>query len=85
MTFEHPVRFPPPLSRSKLVDGIRVPVMERPFIECGEKVQLGGVWVVCIRRKGHPMFINYAHSNGYSEWCFDAAIGQSVDTEGVTA
>lgn len=69
---EIPARFPPPLSRSTVgADGMRVPVMEKPVVECGMVTRLGGELVVCIRRAGHPVFINYAHSNGYKEWAFD--------------
>jgi hypothetical protein len=70
---EIPVRFPPPLSRSTVNrQGIREPVMENPVIECGMEARLGGQLVVCIRRAGHPVRINYGHSNGYTEWAFDA-------------
>ena len=65
MSHELPTRFPPLLSRST--------VNSDPFIECGQLAPLGGEWVVCIREKGHPIFTNYAHSNGYEEWCFDSA------------
>lgn len=69
---EIPVRFPPPLTHPvRGTDGLLHPVMEAPVIDCGMVTRLGGQLVVCIRRKGHPVFINYAHSNGYSEWCFD--------------
>lgn len=70
-----PARFPPPLMRSKVVAGERVPIVERPFVECGQEVRLRGKLVVCIRRAGHPVFINYGHTNGYDEWCFDALEG----------
>jgi hypothetical protein len=66
-----PVRLPPPLGRSKVVNGVRVPIMEQPVIECGQEVRLAGKLVVCIRRFGHPVAINYGHTNGYDEWCFD--------------
>lgn len=76
MTFEHPARFPPPLSRSKVVDGKRVPIMEAPTVECGQKVELRGIgWVVCIREAGHPVYIDWGHNNGYVEWAFDADSG----------
>ena len=68
---EIPVRTPPPLIRSKVVNGKRVPIMEPTFVECGQQVRLSGNLVVCIRRKGHPVAINYGHTNGYDEWCFD--------------
>jgi len=69
---EHPYRFPPPLGRSKQdAEGNIVPVMEPPFIECGHRATLSGTPVECIRRKGHPVRINYGHSNGYLEWAFD--------------
>lgn len=75
MTQEIPQRFPPPLGRvTRGKDGLIYPVVEdRIFIpECGQIVRLRGVGlVVCIRPKGHPVFINYGHSNGYVEWCFD--------------
>lgn len=68
---EIPQRTPPPLSRSRIVDGKRVPVLETPVTECGKLARLRGVLVVCIRRAGHPVSINYGHHNGYDEWCFD--------------
>lgn len=69
---EIPVRFPPPLARSRVnADGVREPVMEPPVVECGMVTRLGGKLVECIRRAGHPVLINYAHSNGYEEWAFD--------------
>lgn len=68
-----PQRFPPPLGRVTVgKDGLIYPVMEAPFIECGQRVTLRGVGLVeCIRRMGHPVAIHYGHSNGYEEWCFD--------------
>jgi hypothetical protein len=74
MSGEFPKRFPPPLGRVTVgADGFIYPVTEEPFIECGQRVTLRGVGLVeCIRRKGHPVAINYGHSNGYEEWCFDA-------------
>lgn len=70
---EIPVRYPPPLSRSTIgPNGQRIPVMESPFVECGQLARLGGVLVVCIRQAGHPVRINYGHSNGYTEWTFDS-------------
>ena len=77
MTTEYPVRFPPPLARSEVdAQGRRIPVMQKPFVECGEQVRLRGVLVVCIRRSGHPVRINYGHSNGYDEWCFSTPTAQ---------
>jgi hypothetical protein len=72
---EIPQRFPPPLGRVKTVNGVNYPVTEdRVFIpECGQLARLRGVLVVCVRPKGHPVAINYGHSNGYVEWCFEAA------------
>lgn len=73
MTFEHPISTPPPLAQSKVVNGKRVPIMETPTIECGQKVELRGIgWVVCIRRKGHLTDLTLGHSNGYTQWAFDA-------------
>jgi hypothetical protein len=74
--YAHPKRLPPPLgctSRGK--DGVTRPVMEAPFMECGQCANLRGVgWVECIRRKGHPLSLFVAHSNGLGdEWCFDEA------------
>jgi hypothetical protein len=68
---EHPTRFPPPLSQSKMVDGFRGPDISAPFMECGQKVQLRADWVVCIRQMGHPVRMDFGHSNGYAEWAFD--------------
>ena len=75
---EHAQRFPPPRGRVKIVNGERTPVMEKPFIECGQRARLGGVLVVCVRDKGHPVAIDggnlklsYGHSNGYQQWFFD--------------
>ena len=76
MSREIPKRFPPSpdmrVRRGK--DGLIYPVERtEPFIpECGQLARLRGEGlVVCIRRKGHPVAINYGHSNGYVEWCFD--------------
>jgi hypothetical protein len=67
-----PQRFPPPLSESERgPNGERRPVIQPPFIECGQTTRLGGVLVTCIRRQGHPVRINYGHTNGYTEWTFD--------------
>jgi hypothetical protein len=73
MSIEIPKRSPPPLGRFTTdSNGVRHPVMEEPFIECGQRVRLRGIGLVeCIRRKGHPATINYCHSNGYEQWCFD--------------
>jgi hypothetical protein len=83
MSTEIPKRFPPPLGRVTMGrDGIVRPVIEdRVFIpECGQITRLRGVGlVVCVRRKGHPVAINYGHSNGYVEWCFDADEGSEGD------
>ncbi|MFF2054125.1 hypothetical protein ACFVU2_21140 [Leifsonia sp. NPDC058194] len=70
-----PKRFPPPLARHTTdSNGLNRPVMEPPFVECGQTVTLRGVGLVtCIRRKGHPVAMNYGHSNGYEEWLFDSA------------
>lgn len=65
-----PVRFPPELMRSEVVNGVRVPVLEAPVAECGKLATLRGKPVICIRRAGHPVRINYGHTNGYDEWCF---------------
>jgi len=66
---EHAQRFPPPLLRtSRDKDGNRAPVMEYVVVECGKEASLGGVHVTCIRRKGHPIFLDHAHSNGYESW-----------------
>lgn len=64
MTQEIPVRVPPPLV---IAEGTR-----KPFFECGQRVRLRGKLVECIRRKNHPVAINYGHSNGYDEWCFES-------------
>ena len=64
MSSEIPVRFAPPLSDSDR--------FTKPFMECGAKVRLAGKLVACVRSKGHPVRINFGHSNGYDEWCFDA-------------
>lgn len=71
----YPQRFPSPLGRTTIdAQGVRHPVMEEPFIECGQLATLRGVGlVVCVRRKGHPVAINYGHTNGYEEWCFNEA------------
>lgn len=78
-TKEHPKRILPPLGR-EMVDreGIRHPVMEAPVIKCGQRADLRGIgWVECVRRKGHPMSLVFAHSNGLGdEWCFDEAEAQ---------
>ena len=67
-----PNRTPPPLgSTTTNAKGERVPVMETPFMECGQVARLGGVPVVCIRRIKHPVNLRYGHTNGYKEWCFD--------------
>lgn len=73
-TYEHPKRVPPPLSRAAADKEGRVsPVVTPPFVECGQRVYLRGVgWVECVRRKGHPVTLNCAHSNGLrEEWAFD--------------
>ena len=68
-----PNRTPPPLGRTMTnSQGERVPVMEPPFMECGQVARLGGVLVVCIRRTKHPVNLRYGHTNGYEEWCFDS-------------
>lgn len=73
MTFEQPIRTPPPLAQSKVVNGKRVPVIEQPFMECGQKVELRGIgWVQCVRRAGHLTDLVLGHSNGYTQWAFDA-------------
>ena len=70
---ETAVRFPPPLARSTInADGLRVPIMEAPFVECGQRARLGGTLVECIRRAGHPVRINHGHTNGFMHWAFDA-------------
>jgi hypothetical protein len=70
---EQPQRFPPPHPKTtRNADGTVSPVMEPVVIECGQRARLGGVLVECIRRVGHPVRINYGHSNGYTEWAFDA-------------
>jgi len=71
---EHAQRFPPPLGRVKRINGVRTPVIEAPVMECGNSVHLRGIGlVVCIRKVGHPVAINFGHSNGYEEWCFEEA------------
>lgn len=73
MSKEHPIRFPPPLARTQIgSDGKRHQVIEEPFMECGQQTTLRGIGdVVCVRRLGHPVRINYGHTNGYAEWSFD--------------
>ena len=69
---ENPNRTPPPLARTMTnAKGERIPVMETPFIECGQVARLGGVLVVCVRRTAHPLNLRYGHTNGHEEWCFD--------------
>ena len=71
-TTEIPNRTPPPLARTVMnANGDRIPVMEPPFVECGQVARIGGVPVVCIRRAKHPVDLRYGHTNGYKEWCFD--------------
>lgn len=65
------MRTPPPLARTRTENGKRIPVLETPVIECGKLASLRGVLVICIRRHGHPVAINFGHHNGYDEWCFD--------------
>lgn len=60
---ETPIRIPPALGRPG--------VLEKPIIECGQQVRLRGKLVICIREINHPVRINYGHSNGIDEWCFD--------------
>lgn len=69
-----PWRYPPPLGRTvRKADGSLSPVMERPFVECGQVVTLRNHGeVICIRESGHPAFIDWGHTNGYVEWCFGA-------------
>ena len=72
MSREIPVRFPPPLAQTKRnAEGLRVPVMQEPVVECGQTVRLGGKLVQCIRQAGHPVYVTWGHTNGYDEWCFD--------------
>jgi len=76
-------RFPPPLSRSTVNEkGERVPMIEPSFVECGHRVHIKGVLVECIRRKGHPVALNFAHTNGYVEWVFDEPASMHSETEG---
>lgn len=73
---EIPARFPPPMGRTtRDSDGTIRPVKEPVVVECGQTVRLGGVLVTCIRKVGHkPLF---DHSNGYTEWWFDAPEGDT--------
>lgn len=73
MADEIPWRFPPPLleTRRNPATGLVEPVMRPVFVECGKRVHIRGRLVQCIRRAGHPVRINYAHSNGYVEWAFE--------------
>ncbi len=49
----------------------RVPVMRPPVVVCAQRVAIAGRFVECVRRAGHPVAINYAHTDGVVEWCFD--------------
>lgn len=70
---ETPWRFPPPLLEARLnpETGLRGPVLRPVFVECGKRVRIQGRLVQCIRRAGHPVRINYGHSNGFVEWAFE--------------
>lgn len=61
---EIPVRYPPSLVASS-------DSMEPPVVECGMVTRLGGELVQCIRRAGHPVRLDFAHTNGYKKWAFD--------------
>lgn len=50
----------------------------KPLIVCGKRVRLRGKLVECIRRAGHPVTMNYGHSNGIDEWAFEEEPGEEV-------